>query len=48
MSEVSPTAQNRTFVLEMPDGKKRLEDYPGRMAPDLTVHEPAALPFGGT
>jgi hypothetical protein len=48
VSEASFTAQNRAFVLEMLDGKKRLEDYPDRVDPDLTVHEPVALPFGGT
>ncbi|HXS73642.1 MAG TPA: hypothetical protein VN725_06320 [Rhodanobacteraceae bacterium] len=28
--------------------KKRLEDYPDRVAPNLVMHEPRVLPFGGT
>lgn len=48
MKESSFTAQNRAFVLEMLGEKKRLEDYPDRVDPRLTVYEPAALPFGGT
>lgn len=47
MSEAAITVQNRAFVLEMLGEKKRLEDYPDRVDPDLTVYEPAALPFGG-
>lgn len=44
-----PTAcTNRLFVAEMLGSKKRLEDYPERVDPELVVHEPASLPFGGT
>lgn len=46
--EASFTAENRAFVLEMLGEKKRLEDYPDRVDPQLTVYEPASLPFGGT
>jgi hypothetical protein len=28
--------------------KKRLEDYPDRVDPNLVMHEPMSLPFGGT
>ena len=42
------TAQNKAFVAEMIGTKKRLEDYPDRYDPDLLMHEPASLPFGGT
>ncbi|HEX5459956.1 MAG TPA: nuclear transport factor 2 family protein [Steroidobacteraceae bacterium] len=46
--ETSFAARNRAFVLEMLGEKKRLEDYPDRVDPNLIVYEPAALPFGGT
>jgi hypothetical protein len=46
--EKSFTAENRAFVVEMLGEKKRLEDYPDRVDPNLTVYEPASLPFGGT
>jgi len=42
------TKLNRDFVQEMLASKKRLEDYPERVDPDLVIHEPASLPFGGT
>lgn len=48
MTEAPFAAQNRAFVLEMLSAKKRLEDYPERVDPHLTVYEPASLPFGGT
>jgi hypothetical protein len=48
VSETSIAAQNRAFVLEMLGEKRRLEDYPDRVDPNLTVYEPAVLPFGGT
>ncbi|HEY3786278.1 MAG TPA: nuclear transport factor 2 family protein [Steroidobacteraceae bacterium] len=47
-TEQSNTAANRAFVAEMLGEKKRLEDYPERVDPNLLVHEPASLPFGGT
>lgn len=45
---MSATDENKAFVREMLGAKKRLEDYPGRFDPDLVMHEPASLPFGGT
>jgi hypothetical protein len=42
------TNENKALVAEMIGTKKRLEDYPERYDPDLLMHEPASLPFGGT
>lgn len=42
------TESNRAFVAEMLGLKKRLEDYPDRVDPQIVMHEPASLPFGGT
>ncbi|HEX5354384.1 MAG TPA: nuclear transport factor 2 family protein [Rhodanobacteraceae bacterium] len=42
------TRSNRAFIAEMLGQKKRLEDYPDRVDPNLVMHEPASLPFGGT
>ena len=39
---------NKGFISEMLRGKKRLGDYPDRVDPDIVIHEPASLPFGGT
>ena len=39
---------NRAFVVEMLGQKKRLEHYPDRVDPELIMHEPSSLPFGGT
>lgn len=39
---------NKAFVREMIGSKKSLEDYPGRYDPELLMHEPASLPFGGS
>ncbi|MGH7646864.1 MAG: nuclear transport factor 2 family protein [Gemmatimonadaceae bacterium] len=44
----STTERNRAFILEMLGEKKRLEDYPDRVDPNIVTHEPASLPFGGT
>jgi hypothetical protein len=44
----STTDSNRAFIAEMLGQKKRLEDYPERVDPNLVMHEPASLPFGGT
>jgi hypothetical protein len=44
----SETQSNRAFVTEMLGQKKRLEDYPDRVEPNLVMHEPMSLPFGGT
>ena len=45
---VNTTASNKAFIAEMLGQKKRLEDYPERVDPNLVMHEPAHLPFGGT
>jgi hypothetical protein len=45
---MSLTEGNKAFIAEMIGTKKRLEDYPDRYDPDLVMHEPASLPFGGT
>jgi hypothetical protein len=47
--DVNPTQTeaNRAFVAEMLGEKKRLEDYPDRVDPDLVMYEPLSLPFGG-
>jgi hypothetical protein len=42
------TASNKAFIAEMLGQKKRLEDFPERVDPNLVMHEPAHLPFGGT
>ena len=44
----SRTRSNQAFIAEMLGQKKRLEDYPDRVDPNLVMHEPASLPFGGT
>jgi predicted SnoaL-like aldol condensation-catalyzing enzyme len=44
----SAVASNRAFIAEMLGQKKRLEDYPDRVDPDLIMHEPMSLPFGGS
>ncbi len=44
----SATHRNRAFIAEMLGQKKRLEDYPERVDPNLIMHEPMLLPFGGT
>jgi hypothetical protein len=44
----SQSDSNRAFVAEMLGQKKRLEDYPDRVDPNIVMHEPRSLPFGGT
>jgi hypothetical protein len=44
----SQTQGNQAFVASMLGEKKRLEDYPDRVDPDIVMHEPMSLPFGGT
>jgi hypothetical protein len=39
---------NKSFVAQMLGEKKRLEDFPDRVDPNIVTHEPASLPFGGT
>ena len=45
---MNDTEANKAFIREMIGKKKRLEDFPGRFDPNLIMHEPASLPFGGT
>ncbi|HEX5436465.1 MAG TPA: nuclear transport factor 2 family protein [Gemmatimonadaceae bacterium] len=42
------TEANKSFVAQMLGEKKRLEDFPDRVDPNIVTHEPASLPFGGT
>lgn len=42
------TETNKQFVAAMLGEKKRLEDFPDRFDPNLLMHEPISLPFGGT
>lgn len=42
------TQANKAFVAQMLGEKKRLEDFPDRVDPNIVMHEPASLPFGGT
>jgi predicted SnoaL-like aldol condensation-catalyzing enzyme len=44
----SEPLNNKAFITEMLGQKKRLEDYPDRVDPNLVMHEPMSLPFGGT
>jgi hypothetical protein len=44
----SQTQSNQAFVATMLGEKRRLEDYPDRVDPDIVMHEPMSLPFGGT
>jgi hypothetical protein len=41
------TEDNKAFIREMLGSKKRLTDYPDRFDPNITMHEPQMLPFGG-
>lgn len=45
---MSDTEANKAFIAQMLGEKKRLEDFPDRFDPNLLMHEPASLPFGGT
>jgi hypothetical protein len=44
----SSSEQNRAFIADMLGSKKRLEDYRDRVDPNILMHEPKSLPFGGT
>lgn len=44
---MTATDDNKAFIREMLGSKKQLTDYPDRFAPDITMHEPRVLPFGG-
>lgn len=46
-SSMTTTDENKAFVKEMLGSKKPLTDYPDRFDPDITMHEPQMLPFGG-
>jgi len=45
---MTTTLSNKAFIAKMLGEKKRLEDFPDRFEPNLVMHEPAMLPFGGT
>ena len=45
---MTSTESNKAFIAKMLGEKKRLEDFPDRFEPNLVMHEPAMLPFGGT
>jgi hypothetical protein len=42
------TKVNKAFVAKMLGEKKRLEDFPDHFDPNLVMHEPGSLPFGGS
>ncbi|HEV7690817.1 MAG TPA: nuclear transport factor 2 family protein [Hyphomonadaceae bacterium] len=44
---MSATEENRAFIAGMLGEKKRLEDFPDRVDPNLAMYEPVSLPFGG-
>lgn len=44
---MTTTDENKAFVEEMLGSKKQLTDYPDRFDPEITMHEPQMLPFGG-
>jgi hypothetical protein len=44
---MNTTEQNKAFIKDMLGSKKQLDDYPGRFDPNLVMHEPDILPFGG-
>ena len=41
------TDENKAFIKEMLGSKQQLTDYPDRFAPEIAMHEPRMLPFGG-
>ena len=45
---MTPTESNKAFISQMLGQKKRLEDFPDHFEPNIVMHEPALLPFGGT
>jgi len=44
---MSTIDENKAFIREMLGSKKQLTDYPDRFDPDITMHEPQMLRFGG-
>jgi hypothetical protein len=44
---MTDTDENKAFIEEMLGTKKQLTDYPERFDPNITMHEPRLLPFGG-
>lgn len=44
---MTTTDENKAFVEEMLGSKKQLTDYPDHFDPDIIMHEPQMLPFGG-
>jgi hypothetical protein len=47
MTSATNTDENKAFIKEMLGLKKQLTDYPDRFDPQITMHEPRMLPFGG-
>jgi predicted SnoaL-like aldol condensation-catalyzing enzyme len=39
---------NKALVLKMFGDNNVLEDFPGNAKPNIVIHEPSSLPFGGT
>jgi SnoaL-like protein len=48
VKSMTTTEANKAFITKMLSEKKRLEDFPDRFEPNITMYEPATLPFGGT
>jgi len=44
---VKEAVDNAAFIKEMLGLKKQLTDYPDRFDPNIAMHEPQMLPFGG-
>jgi hypothetical protein len=44
----STNEANKAFVQKLFNGKSTLFDFPDIVDPNLIVHQPASLPFGGT
>lgn len=42
------TEKNRLFISQLIETKRPLKDFPDRVSEDMTIHEPALLPFGGS
>jgi hypothetical protein len=45
---MSHAESNQPFMQKLFSEKKKLDDFPDRVAPDVVVYEPTSLPFGGT
>jgi len=42
------TEKNRLFISQFIETKRPFKDFPDRVSEDMTIHEPALLPFGGS